>query len=179
MDNGLWNRPGPLEAALRFVKYFYLAHIPLDVSCYTPFTTQEGWTEIVQFALQTSNLQEVFQSLSYLVTVALGVTRSSSSARAVIDVENLAPEITKTDVIVAKKLPVASHTPYTTIAVSVLKRVNSNTIARSPEKYRLKIAAEPATAVVKEEDVLIVMVAADSLHLSSEAVITEVALLKQ
>lgn len=61
----------------------------------------------------------------------LGVAHPSPPVIVAVDVENVAPEMSSTDVIVAEELPVYSHEPYMTIAIFVRKRENSCTIARS------------------------------------------------
>lgn len=72
--------------------------------------------------MHTNKQPEVLQSLPSSVATTLGVTRPSPPATVVIDVERLAPEIPRTGVVVANKLPAFSHVPYMTIAVPVHKR---------------------------------------------------------
>lgn len=86
----------------------------------------------------------------------------------IIDVERLTPEMFIIDVIVANESPASSHVPYMTTAVPMYKRGNLSTIAKSPKKHRQNIATAPTTAVMKEEDVLDVIKAAESLHLPPE-----------
>lgn len=67
-----------------------------------------------------------------------------------------------------EELPTYSHAPYRTIAVPIHNCANSRTIAKSPKKQIINTATEPSTATVTEIDVLVVMGAADSLHLSPD-----------
>lgn len=85
--------------------------------------------------------------------------------------------MSNTDFMVAEESPTSSHAPHIAIAAPVRKRENSNTVARLPEKPCLDTATEPAIAVVKEEKLLDVMEAAESLCLSREAVATQKAFL--
>lgn len=50
VDNGMWNRPNQLDAALRFVIYFFLHYIISAISKDALYTMLEGWT--AQYALQ-------------------------------------------------------------------------------------------------------------------------------
>lgn len=90
----------------------------------------------------------------------------------------MAPGTPSTDVVDVKNFPVSSRTTFATIVVSVRKRVNSSTIARSPKKSRLITATKSNTAVVKEEDVLDTSNFVYSSHLSPGAVAAQDQLLQ-
>lgn len=96
--------------------------------------------------------------------------RRSPLVAVVIDHESVAPEISSSEVIVAKELLESSHVPHMSNAVPVSKRGNTSTIAQSPKKHHMKTATVPETVVVKEKDLLNVTKAAELLHLSTEAV---------
>lgn len=100
------------------------------------------------------------------MATAFGATRPLPSAKAVIDVGSVAPEIFSTNFMVADEMPASSHAPHKTNAVYVYKRVNSSTIARLSKKTRRNTSTALAKAVVNEEYVLDVTYVAESLHLS-------------
>lgn len=112
------------------------------------------------------------------VVIALGVTRPSSSATVVIDVENVARVMFDADVMIAEELPTSSHVPYISNALPVRKRGNSSTKAKPRKIRHLNISTESEAAVLKEKDVLNVLQAAKLSYLSSEAVAAEEALLR-
>lgn len=74
-----------------------------------------------------------------------------------------------TDVIIVEELSASSHAPYMTIAVAVCNRRNLITIAKPLKERHLNVSTEPATTVVKDNDVMNAMKAVESLHLSPEA----------
>lgn len=107
----------------------------------------------------------MFQSLSSSVGTALDGTCPSLPAAFVIDVERMAPEIFNKDVIVAEELSASSHALYRSIAIPVLNRGSSSTIARLPKKRRLNAATASATAVVNDKVLSDAMEVGDLLHL--------------
>lgn len=111
------------------------------------------------------------------MATALDVRTPSPPAIIVIDVERFAPKMSSIEVIVAKAIPACSHLRYITIAVLAHKRGHSITIARSHRTRRQNTASEPATKEFEDEEVLNVTEAAESLHLSIEAVATQEAFL--
>lgn len=123
-------------------------------------------------------MPEVLLDFLFPAATSLGVAPPSPPATVVIDVESVASEMSSKDVMAAKELPASSHVPYMTVAVPVCKRRNSTTIARSPKKRCQNSATAPATAVVKEVDVLDLRKDAESSHLSSKAVDAQEALLR-
>lgn len=48
VDNGAWNRPNPLAAALLFVTYLYLVHTALAVPNNIFYTMFKAWNGIAQ-----------------------------------------------------------------------------------------------------------------------------------
>lgn len=68
----------------------------------------------------------------FSVVTAHAVTRPSSPATVVNDIESVASEMFNKNVMAAETLFASSHMPYMGIAVPVCMRGNSNTIARSP-----------------------------------------------
>lgn len=68
------------------------------------FSIQEGSNGFTQLALQTNKLPASFQSLLRSVATVRGVLRLSSPAWIVINAENVVPEISNADFIVAEAL---------------------------------------------------------------------------
>lgn len=85
---------------------------------------------------------------------ALGVTCPSPPVTAIIDVKTVGPEIRSKGNMVSKNMLASSHSPHTTILVPLSNHANSGKTARSPKKGHLKTATVPATATVKESDVI-------------------------
>lgn len=104
---------------------------------------------------------------------ALGEICPSPPAAFVIDVQSVALEMSNTDVVVADELSTSSHSPYLTNAVQVRKRGHSSMITRARKKGHLNTATDSSAAFVKKKNVMDVTGAAESFHLSSEAVATK------
>lgn len=134
---------------------------------------QEGWTRFVKYALWRNELPSVLKSFPSAMAAAFGVRRPSLPATIVIDVDNVEPEMSSTDVIVAAAVPTSIHSPFMTITISVCNRRHSSTVARLPKNLRLNTALETGAAVMKEENVLDVTKAAVELCLLPEAAATQ------
>lgn len=97
------------------------------------------------------------------MAAALGLARPSPPTTIVMDIVTAVPEMSCTDVTVAKAFSAFCLSRYTNIAASVRKRQHSSTMAWSSKKRRLvnATATATATAEVKREKVLKVMEAAE------------------
>lgn len=104
------------------------------------------------------------------MTTALGVTRPLHPVTIIIDVDSVSSEMCSTEVMVVEELLASSHSPYNYIVVPVRKRRLSSTIAELRKKRCLNAVTNLVTAVVKEENDLDAMEAAELSHLVSEAV---------
>lgn len=112
------------------------------------------------------------------MAAAHGVTRPLVPTTLFTDAESVDPEISNRHVLVAAEMPTSSHVTYMTIAVPVRNRGSSSAKAKSCKKHRLNTATAPATAVVKQEDALVVTGAAEPLHEPSEGLLAQEKLLQ-
>lgn len=128
--------------------------------------------------LQTKKSPAVFQALPSYVTAALGVRRLSPLATMVIDVESVDLEASNTDVVVAEAL---SYPVFLCTWLLMSQCTWADIQARLQgwaRKRRLNTATVAATAVVEDKDMMGVMDAMGSSHLSSEAVASQKTFLK-
>lgn len=132
------------------------------------YTMKKAWTGFAQYTLQATKPPKLISFHPSSIATTLGVTCHPLPAKVVINIEGVAPEMLKTDLLVGNYLPASSHPPYMAIAVHVRKHGNLSTIVRSSKNHRMNTATDTATAAVKKEDVLAIIEAAKSSNLSLE-----------
>lgn len=164
----VWAIYNMLNAALRFVFYLWLDRIALTFSNTILYAMPEGWNRFSHCKKQSRNLPGLFQLFLSFVASAYGVARRTPHATVFIEVETVLPYKPVTDVTVAEESPTAMHALYIPDVVSLYQLGNASTIAWSPKEHCLHTATKAATKVVKEEDLLIVIVTANLLLLSPE-----------
>lgn len=144
----------------------------------TRFTQYRKVEPVCTVRSATNKLAAMFQFFSSSLVTALEMTCPSLPTTVVIHVESMDPVMSSTGFMFAEEWHLFIHASYISIGLNVRKRKRSSTIAGLPKKRHLNTtsANESASAVVKNENVLDVMEAAESSHASPEALASQDAL---
>lgn len=139
---------------------------------------QEAWIGFAKYETQQHILPEVLRALPLSVAAAPGVTLLSPATPTVINIDmdmedrdgnpifvGASPVICRLDVMVAEELPSLHHLTYMSIALPVRKCRASGTVTCSTKDRRLEAAIIVSTLTDKEEDMLDMVEATESVTL--------------